>query len=484
MTVQIKDIDELARAGQIDKLVEVPYVPDKDATAAKEESFPFWALPSPMRGIVGECGRVHKTQALPAICSLVAAGNMPGHGLRLKTWQGMSTSPNLHAIAAADSGTGKSLTMNEIISPIKAMERELSKSHNEGEASRDAERDILKADIARLLKTKVKDHQEVEHSKQRLAEIEAESTPPLLIVQDITTENLGTKLGENGEVLLSASTECARIFDELKGGYGKSQTPRDDLWNACYSGESYTVHRGSRPPVNLENPALSICWMPQPDKLKSLMRCETLMSGGLLARNLMAKIDLPPRRDKLDAEGVSDSVRQAWASLLADLITYRKAEAPHFVEMERNAVSALLAYQHELADRQEGDLRDCRPFAARWCENACRIALVLHAVNHGSQAHEHDLTADTAEAAITIMRWSSAQTLKVLKDQRDERSRGRKTRLKEILEDNTGRRTLNDCRRRNGFEEDEIRELVSSYPRVFKLTTTGKKREVSLIHEK
>lgn len=483
MTVQIKDIDELAKAGQMDRLIEVPYEPDEDAAVAKDETFPFWALPSPMREIVTECDRVHKTQALAAICSLVAAGNMPGHGLRLNTWQGMSTSPNLYAIAAADSGTGKSLTMNEIISPIKAMERDLSKSHNEGEASRDAERDILKADIDRLLQTKIKDHQEVEHSKQRLAEINAESTPPLLIVQDITTENLGTKLGENGEVLLSASTECARIFDELKGGYGKSKTPRDDLWNACYSGESYTVHRGNRSPVSLATPALSICWMPQPDKLKGLMKCETLMSGGLLARNLMSRIDLPPRRDKLDAEGVRDSVRQAWASLLADLMAYRQAKSPHFVDMEREAVSALLAYQHELADRQEGDLRDCRPFAARWCENACRIALVLHAVNHGSQSHEHDLTVDTAEKAIALMRWSSAQTLQVLKDQRDERSRGRKTRLKEILEDK-GPCTLNDLKRRNGFDEDEARELVARYPRVFKLTITGKKREVSLIHEK
>jgi hypothetical protein len=151
--------------------------------------------------------------------------------------------------------------------------------------------------------------------------------------------------------------------------------------------------------------------------------------------------------------------------------------------MERNAVSSLLAYQHELADRQEGDLRDCRPFAARWCENACRIALVLHAVKFGNQAHEHHLTVDTAEGAIAIMRWSSAQTLRVLGDKRDEQSRGRKSRLKKILEDNGGRRTLNDLKRRNGFPEAESLELASRYPRVFKYITTGKKREIALIHD-
>ena len=37
MTVQITDIDELAKAGQIDKLIEVPYTPDDNATAEKEE---------------------------------------------------------------------------------------------------------------------------------------------------------------------------------------------------------------------------------------------------------------------------------------------------------------------------------------------------------------------------------------------------------------------------------------------------------------
>ncbi|MDB4808624.1 hypothetical protein OAG85_01720, partial [Verrucomicrobiales bacterium] len=37
MTVQIKDIDELARAGQMDRLIEAPYEPDENTAAAKEE---------------------------------------------------------------------------------------------------------------------------------------------------------------------------------------------------------------------------------------------------------------------------------------------------------------------------------------------------------------------------------------------------------------------------------------------------------------
>lgn len=112
------------------------------------------------------------------------------------------------------------------------------------------------------------------------------------------------------------------------------------------------------------------------------------------------------------------TVKAAWEACLHDLETYRDQDAPCIVIPELKALEALLAYQHEIADWQEGDLKDCRPFAARWCENACRIALVLHAIEHGSKAHVHQLSEATAKAAIAIMRWSSAQTLKVLEERR------------------------------------------------------------------
>jgi hypothetical protein len=483
MLERITDIDELARAGRLDELTDIPYVPSEDEVIKKEEVFPIWALPSIARNLVEECSRLHKAQELAALSVLAAAGNMPGRGLRLQTWQGLITSPNLFVIAAADSGTGKSRTMSEVLRPVRELEhKRLTEWQCNVEPGLKAESRILNQKAKRLEKKEDSEaEKELEDTEKRLAEITRALHSPTLLVGDVTAEALGSMLSYNGEVLLSASTECARIFQELKGGYSKGQAPRDDLWNASYSLERCTVHRITREPDILEEPCLSVCWLPQPDKLNSLLGCETLVTGGLLARCLLVKCELPPKRDQ-PGDGMNAAVSNAWEALLLDLETYREEESPCVVRPEPKAIKVLLGYQHEIADRQESDLMDCRPFAARWCENACRVALVLHAIEHGSNAHVQPLVESTAEAGIAVMRWSSAQTLKVLGERRERGRWESKEKLKQALENAGEKRTMNDLRRRNGIDDDTIRALVDAYPKVFKIEKTGSRRPSETVH--
>jgi hypothetical protein len=53
-------------------------------------------------------------------------------------------------------------------------------------------------------------------------------------------------------------------------------------------------------------------------------------------------------------------------------------------------------------------------YAARWNEQAWRIAICLHAGEWGAQAHGQALEAETAARAIELAQWFAAQQLDIL----------------------------------------------------------------------
>jgi len=253
------------------------------------------------------------------------------------------------------------------------------------------------------------------------------------------------------------------MFQELLGGYSKKGLPQDHIWNSAYSCESVTIHRIGREPNMIEEACLAALWMPQPDKLSWLMGDQTIMSGGLLARALLIHLDLPPKRDSLEA-GISPEVREQWDSFIASLLeTYRFEDEAEHAALSDEAISLLLDYQYWLADRQERDLHDVRPFAARWTENACRIALNLHVMEHGVHAHIYEVTKETARGAIRIMEWISQQTIDVVGEGREAKKEERLNKLIELLRSKPDEQeTVRNMKRRHGFTHSELEQLVES----------------------
>jgi len=75
----------------------------------------------------------------------------------------------------------------------------------------------------------------------------------------------------------------------------------------------------------------------------------------------------------------------------------------------------LEAFFNEIVDRRKaGELADVGQYASRWCEQAARIALVLHAGLHGAAAHQHPLVLETADNAVKLAQWFAAQQLNLL----------------------------------------------------------------------
>src|SRR5438046_9657983 len=81
------------------------------------------------------------------------------------------------------------------------------------------------------------------------------------------------------------------------------------------------------------------------------------------------------------------------------------------------------AHYNAIVKRRRTDLRDMNIYAARWNEQAWRIAVVLHAGLHGVRAHEHMIELDTAKRAIELADWFASQQLEILSAGREKARR-------------------------------------------------------------
>jgi hypothetical protein len=81
-------------------------------------------------------------------------------------------------------------------------------------------------------------------------------------------------------------------------------------------------------------------------------------------------------------------------------------------------------------------------FAARYGEQAWRLALVLHAAFHGAEAHNHPLDVETAGNAIAIVRWFVDSQLSVLARTRRQATAKLEDEVLELLETQRQRRGM------------------------------------------
>ena len=107
------------------------------------------------------------------------------------------------------------------------------------------------------------------------------------------------------------------------------------------------------------------------------------------------------------------------------------------------ARTLLEAYFNEIVDlRRAGQLSDVSQYASRWCEQAARLAITLHAGEHGANAHLHPLGAATAENAITLAKWFANQQLALLARGRRQGAADLEERVIKLFEDRIQGRCL------------------------------------------
>jgi hypothetical protein len=409
----------------------------------ERDSFPIELAPKFIREL---CEEFAEYAGVPVSIPFLSVTTMfsaaLGKNLRVRTGESRTTPGNIFALVFADSGSGKSDLFRKVATPLLERQKNDRDEFNKerGPALR-AELDLTLHEMSELKKqtTKGKDYEARDEAKRgfirlqkKAAIIESMIRAPEYYGEDYTIEALGTMLKNSNEQLACIAAEALKAIQNLKGLYSDGKVG-DTIYNKAYSLEPGKINRVNREPDEFSEPCIALLWFTQPDKIAALFGNEELVQGGFVPRCISLHEYTEAQKISWDSKsvdaGLFDRYRKLW-----------------------------------------NELFDVARFAARWTENAWRVALVFHAVMHGTKAHTEPLSLKTTRAATKIIDWFAAGQLQIMKRGRQEAVDARVKRPYEIVNGKGGKLSQGELRNNHGLEEAAVRQLVGNSNGALKIT--------------
>lgn len=462
----------------------VPFSPEQsfadnagsDITEEEISEFPLYCLPEAMKSMVDEVCRAMLTPvALNAACALGTISAALGAGLEVATGGGCFLRGNLFLAVIAKSGTGKGRSFDAITYPW--FELEIEAKHEWNSKIRPAlessillhqrELEVLKKTIGRTGYDRVKVENEITRLITIIQSKEDQRREPCLTVSEATKEALAERLshGEN-EALASMSAEARGCLDVLAGRYNRKTD--ESIYLSGYSGDKINVDRINRPSITLRRPCLTVLWLLQPDKMDEWLQISALTKSGLFGRFLPLNSWAEPEFEPENRHCISDEVKLQWRRLVEEIkIKFHDAPTPFKMQPSEIVGGVFRDYYNDTVRRRRhgGDMADVNEYGARWAENAWRLALVLHAGQHGKDSAMQAMSLNTANNAITLMKWFAEQQLDILSAGREKIKSDRFNDLTAVLSTKPNSAcTLRDLKRRHNFKDHEIEALVRDNP--------------------
>jgi Protein of unknown function (DUF3987) len=455
---------------------------------SENDPFPVDCLSPTLAAITREAAEAEKTpESLAACCALAAVSAAVGAGLEVASGGDRRTRGNLFILAVAESGTGKSNVYGSVVGPYEELENAAIEAWKKdtfpglraayGLAAQRKKR------IEKELEKKTAQNAQADFLKEltavekELDSLKLQMQEPCWTVSNVTKEELAKLLFRApNESLASLTADARGAADVLAGRYRDGKSTDEDIYLSAFTGESFKVDRRGSQPVNLKRPCLSLLWKLQPDKLKQLMSKEQLADSGLFQRALFCDTKAEPAYEPETPVSISAKSAKCWRQLLADLAqAYKDHEGARLVITAKSEALALMREYHNSFVSQRkvgGALHDVASYAARWGEQAWRLAVVLHAGEHGGRAHEEAVTEETAENAITIAKWFAKQQLLIL-------SGGRRLRHTKLLQKvraalaaySDKSATLRNLERRHDISNEQVEEVARCFPDVVGIET-------------
>lgn len=347
---------------------------------------------------------------------LISCATAAARRLRVMVTPGYVEPCNLWAVVALPPGNRKSAVQSAATRPLLAWERDQSKIMEPEIKRITSERKTMEARAKekRGKAAKEKDTNKSKALAQEAADLEAElpdvPVQPQLWTSDATPERLGSLLAEHDECMAWLSSEGG-VFELLQGRYSNG-IPNLDLVLKAHSGDQERVDRGSRPPVFLRSPRLSIGLSPQPDVLRGLAAKPGFRGRGLLARFLYLLPPSPLGYRALKSNPVPEQVRDAYTAGIRAMLEWEPAtdeeghEQPHLLRLSEEAYAEWYDFAQTIEFKMQPgqDLEHFTDWAGKAPGAAARIAGILHAIKHAhGKPWEAIITAETMTAALEIM---------------------------------------------------------------------------------
>ena len=359
-----------------------------------------------------------------AACSVAAARR-----LRVEIKPGWAEPTNLWVCVALPSGNRKSAVLTAATAPLLEWERGKAAAMCDEifrlKSARETKEACVKDRRARA--ARAKDSNEAEALAHEAAELElALSEVPLeprLWTSDATPERLGSLLAEHSECLAWLSSEGG-IFEIIAGRYSKGVVNLDLMLKA-HAGDPERVDRGSRPPVFLDSPRLTIGLSPQPSVLAGLASRPEFRGRGLLARFLYLVPSSNLGFRALQTVPVPEATRAAYFAGLRAMLDWptttdeHGATGPYVLRLTEAAAAELHTFAGgvETSMRPGGQFEAAQDWAAKAPGAAARIAAVLHGITYAhDRPWRHPIEKQTTVDTLEIMGVFGAHSRQALAD--------------------------------------------------------------------
>ena len=391
-----------------------PFDEDKpDALPA----FPAEALPPAMRDYA-----LAISESIQVPVDMAAVGLLAVCALAVQSVWKVEIKPdwaeplNLYALIIARPSERKSPVLREIASPVYNFETAEQARREQPIREGQAKRQILEKRLAAAIDAAAKPakgkstaaqagglcaEQDVYDLQREIAELQ-EVKPFRLLADDVTPEALTSLLAAYGGRIGVFSAEGG-LFKILSGLYS-GQSANIDGFLKAYSGDPVRVDRKGRPSETIQDPALTLLLMAQPQVLTEIAGNADFSGKGLLARFLYSlpasKVGGRTYRTKPIPADVRDTFCQTLAAMLEVQASHTGPAQIIRLSEEADALSEAFANALEL--RLCGDLADVEGWAGKYHGQVARIAGILHCFENGPDAGAELLTGGTFQAAATI----------------------------------------------------------------------------------
>lgn len=332
---------------------------------------------------------------------------------------------NIWTCAALPPGSRKTAVQNAATAPLTAWEKVQKDIAEPAIKQAKADDATIRERIGQLRKQAGKtDGAEFEQFKKQIADLEADlpeiPTAPQVWAQDVTPENLGTIMADNNERMAVLSDESG-IFDILAGRYSGG-VPNLDLFLQGHAGSPVRVNRGSRPPIFMQSPTLTLGLSPQPDVLRGLTDNKSFRGRGLLGRFLYALPSSNLGYRTLDTRPMLPDCRARYEGILTAMLNHEMASdgdgnpCPQILKVSGDALQAWQSFAHrvEAGMREGGTYAHLTDWAGKFPGAVARIAALLHIARHAlARPWEKEISLEDMSAALRMAETLSAHALVV-----------------------------------------------------------------------
>jgi hypothetical protein len=389
--------------------------------------FPIEAFPDPLGRMCQAVANATETPIeLAAMMGLATVATCTQRVFEIAADVSYREPLNLWTVSALESGNRKTAVYVAMTEALRTKERDLCEQAKNSIAKAESERETIETRI-KVLRGRLAnsaDSADIAVGQVEIDELRATMpdvpASPRLWAQDITPEKLGALMADNRERLALLSDEGG-LFDILAGRYSNG-VPNLDTFLQAHAGAPVRVDRGSRPPVVMYRPALTIGLSPQPGVLRGLTAKAGFRDRGLLARFLYT---LPASRlgyRSLKTAPVSEVVREAYHNMAFALLTFEPSRdadgdtVPFIVQLSPEARKEWWEFAEsvECNLRPQGLYEHIKDWAGKLPGAALRVAGNFHCVEHAKrQPWASELSLETMRGAVTVLTVLSTHALAV-----------------------------------------------------------------------